>query len=66
MSTEEPKSKQTADKKASASKTPKKIKVEFLKSPTGHFGLGYSEGQTGTLDDKQADILIDAGYAKKV
>lgn len=45
---------------------PKKIKVEFLKSPTGHFNLAYSAGQQGEFDNKQAEILIDSGYAKEI
>jgi hypothetical protein len=42
-----------------------KSKIIFLKSPTGVFNLGYSEGDACTIDKKQAEILIDAGYAKK-
>jgi hypothetical protein len=44
----------------------KKIKVEFIKSPTGQFKMGYSIGDVVSFDKKQADILINAGYAKKV
>lgn len=44
----------------------KKQKIEFIKSPTGAFKLGYSIGDIEEFDNKQAQILIEAGYAKKV
>ena len=42
------------------------VKVQFIKSPTGMFGLGYNVDDEASFDKKQADILIEAGYAKKV
>nr|WP_229029187.1 hypothetical protein [Flavobacterium sp. SLB02] len=41
-------------------------KIEFVASPTGKFLLAYNAGETATLDEKQADELIEAGYAKEV
>lgn len=52
--------------KPTAKKTIKKIKVEFLKSPTGLLNLAYNAGEQGAVTAAQADILIDAGIAKKV
>lgn len=43
-----------------------KTKIEFLKSPTGVFNLGYSAGDQCSIEAKQAEILIDSGYAKKI
>ena len=45
--------------------TDKTIKVEFLKSPTGHFGLAYNVGETATLEAKIAEDLIELEFAKK-
>ena len=42
------------------------LKIEFIKSPTGLFKLGYSAGDKESFEKKQAEILIDAGVAKKV
>ena len=44
----------------------KKPKIEFVKSPTGKFNLGYAVGDQAPFDKKQAEILIESGYAKKV
>lgn len=44
----------------------KKVKVKFLLSPTGKFGLGYSAGEEGELEEKQAAELVDAKYAEYV
>jgi len=41
----------------------KKIKIEAL-LPLLKFGLPQSEGQTVSLEKKQADEIIEAGYAK--
>jgi hypothetical protein len=41
------------------------VKVEFIASPTGLFGLAYSAGETASFIKDQAEILIDAGVAKK-
>lgn len=42
------------------------VEIEFTKSPTGQFKLGYNVGDKASFNKPQADILIDAGYAKKV
>lgn len=42
------------------------INIEFIKSPTGKFNMGYAEGDIVTMNVKQAEIVIEAGYAKKV
>jgi len=40
------------------------MKLFFLKSPTGAFGLGYSAGQEAGIKDKDmADILIEQKFA---
>lgn len=41
-------------------------KVKFIVSPTGTFKLAYSVGEEGTFEAKQADELIEAGYAVEV
>jgi len=41
-------------------------KIKFIVSPTGKFQLAYNVGETGTFDSKQADELIELGYAKEV
>ena len=53
--------------------TAKKTQIEFIKSPTGAFKLGYSAGDKvsvgkskGQLSKQQAELLIEAGYAKWV
>lgn len=40
--------------------------VEFIKSPTAKFGLAYNVGDKETFEAKQATILVDLGFAKKV
>ncbi len=46
---------------------PKKLKIRFIKSPTGHFGLAYSEGEvTDALDVKKAKDLVELNYAELV
>ena len=42
------------------------VELEFTESPTGQFGLAYNPGEKASFDKKQAEILIDAGVAKKV
>lgn len=54
----------TTDFKKSVKKT-KKQKIEFLKSPMA-FGLAYFPGEKTELEAKQAEELIDAGFAKKL
>lgn len=39
------------------------MKIEFIKSPTGRFGLAYSSGETADVNDKLANALIEDGYA---
>ena len=41
--------------------TEKKVKVTFLKSPTGVLKLGYSAGDTASVTKEQYDILAEAG-----
>lgn len=38
-------------------------KIKFTVSPTGKFGLAYNVGETGSFETKQAEELIEAGYA---
>ena len=42
------------------------VKIEFLKSPTGAFNLGYNVGETAIINANMAQELIDAGYAKAI
>jgi len=42
------------------------LKIQFLKSPTGRFGLGYAIGETGEVEAGLAQKCVDAGYAKHV
>lgn len=46
-------------------KPSKKVKVKFLKSPTGLYGLGYNIGDKASVDSNQADEMIETGYAEK-
>ena len=41
-------------------------KIKFIVSPTGKFQLGYNVGEEAEIDSKQADELIEAGYALEV
>ena len=52
-------------KKVSFTTSEKGVEVEFTASPTGKFNLGYNVGEKATFEKKQADILIEAGVAKK-
>lgn len=52
--------------KEKTTKKGKDLKVKFLLSPTGRFGLGYSEGEEGTFSEAQANELVDAKYAEFV
>lgn len=56
--------KKTPIKKQSSS--PKTTKVQFIKSPTGKFGLGYDVEAIATFEATQAKELIDAKYAVQV
>lgn len=49
-----------------ATATGKKLKVKFVLSPTGKFGLGYSIGEESSFPKIQAEELIEAGYAELV
>jgi len=42
------------------------LKIKFLLSPTGKFGLGYNVDEEGILPELQATELIEAGYAELV
>lgn len=42
------------------------MKIRFLKSPSGEFGLAYFVGDTVEMENKQAQTIIDAGYAVAV
>ena len=37
----------------------KKVKVKFLVSPTGLYGLGYSVGDVASLPKQQADTIVE-------
>lgn len=39
------------------------MKIKFTKSPTAVFKLAYFEGDVVDMPDKQAEMLIEAGYA---
>ena len=41
------------------------VEVEFTESPTGLFGLAYNPGEKARFSKDQAEILFDAGVAKK-
>jgi len=40
--------------------------VLFTQSPTGKFNLGYSANDTGEVESKLADELIESDYAIEV
>lgn len=40
------------------------IRVKFLKSPTGRFFLGYSEGDIGFVSEEIAEQLLAENYAQ--
>lgn len=40
--------------------------IRFTKSPTGRFGLAYSEGEEAEFSMAQAAELVDAGFAEAV
>ena len=37
--------------------------IRFIKSPIGAFNLAYAEGMTAELNENQAEILVESGYA---
>lgn len=55
-----------AERFASLAGKGKKVKVEFLSSPTGVLKLGYNVGETASFTAGQADFLADLGFAKKL
>lgn len=38
-------------------------KIKFLKSPTGKYGLAYVAGDVAEFEEKQANELIESGFA---
>lgn len=42
------------------------VKVRFIKSPTGAYGLGYNVDDVHEFDSKQAEEMIETGHAEKV
>ncbi len=44
----------------------KKVKIQFLLSPTGKFQLAYNVGEVVKINELQANELIEAGYAEIV
>lgn len=55
-----------SSKNEEVKKDGEKIKIQFLISPTGLFGLAYNEGEIAEVEKEQALELIEAKYAKKV
>ena len=43
-----------------------KMKVKFLINASGQFNLSYGPGDIAVLDDKQAELLIEAGACEVV
>jgi hypothetical protein len=44
----------------------KKVKVEFIASPTGKFNLAYNVGESALFDPKQVAELIEFKFCKEV
>lgn len=42
------------------------MKVKFIKSPVGPFGLGYSIGDEAEINETLADTLVEQKYAVEV
>ena len=42
------------------------MKVKFLINASGRFNLSYGPGDIAVLDDKQAELLIEAGACEVV
>lgn len=42
------------------------IKVKFIISPIGAFGLAYAQGMEAWLNEGQAELLIESGYAIEI
>ncbi len=50
---------------AEAAKPKKKVKITILKPVAGTYKLSANVGDTISIESKQADEMIDKGYAKK-
>jgi hypothetical protein len=42
------------------------VKVKFLKSPTGAFGLAYAAGDETNVSVSLAEKMIDSGFASRI
>lgn len=42
-----------------------KMEIQFIKSPVG-FGLGYHIGEITTINENQANELVELGFAVKI
>ena len=42
-----------------------KMEIQFIKSPIG-FGLGYHIGELATINENQANELVELGFAVKI
>lgn len=41
------------------------MEIQFIKSPVG-FGLGYHIGELATINENQANELVELGFAVKI
>jgi hypothetical protein len=41
------------------------MEIQFIKSPIG-FGLGYHIGELATINENQANELVELGFAVKI
>jgi len=41
------------------------MEIQFIKSPVG-FGLGYHIGEITTINENQANELVELGFAVKI
>jgi len=58
--------KTTAAKATPKAASKKKVKVKFLKSPTGSFGLAYNVGDEAEVMEAMAKDMIEANCAELV
>jgi hypothetical protein len=42
------------------------MKIRFIESPSGVFGLGYFVGDEVDMEEKKAKLLVDSGFAEVV
>jgi hypothetical protein len=42
------------------------MKVRFIESPTGVFGLGYFVGDEVNIEEKKARLLVEGGFAEAI